>query len=426
MKRGGKNMTEESDPLTNMLKMVDEAADRLNLDPNIHNMMRKPQRSLYVSVGIEMDNGNYEVFDGWRIQWNYVRGPSKGGVRYHPSVSYEEVAALAGWMTWKCAVADLPYGGAKGGIACDPSKMSMREIERLTRRYTYMILPIIGPGRDVLAPDVNTNAQVMAWILDTYSMLQGYSEGGITTGKPVELGGSKARLSATGKGVAYVTQKSIEQERLNNPTIAIQGFGNVGSYAAKYLYEAGYRITAVSSIEGAILNPNGINIPKLFKFTNDRKPWAEYGDGKYIQNIDEANCSVLEADVDVLIPAALENQITSQNADKISAQIIIEAANGPVTVAADEILSEKDVFVVPDIVANAGGVIVSYFEWAIGVQTFLWTQESVDEGLQTAIIRAYQTVKKISNTNNVPMRMGAYMLALQRTADALQFRGFFP
>ncbi len=266
----------------------------------------------------------------------------------------------------------------------------------------------------------------MAWILDTYSMLQGYSEGGITTGKPVELGGSKTRLSATGKGVAYVTQKSIEQEQLDNPTIAIQGFGNVGSYAAKYLHEAGYRITAVSSIEGAILNPNGINIPKLFKFTNDRKPWAEFGDGQYIQNIDEANCSVLEADVDVLIPAALENQITSQNADKLSAQILVEAANGPVTVAADEILSEKDVFVVPDIVANAGGVIVSYFEWAIGVQTFLWTQESVDEGLQTAIIRAYQTVKKIANTHNVPMRMGAYMLALQRTADALKFRGFFP
>ena len=417
---------ETTSPLTNMLKMVDEAAEHLNLDPNIHRMLRKPQRSLYVSVGIERDNGSYEVFDGWRIQWNYTRGPSKGGVRYHPAVNYDEVAALAGWMTWKCAVANLPYGGAKGGIACDPSKMSQREIERLTRRYTYMILPIIGPGRDVLAPDVNTNPQVMSWILDTYSMLQGYSEGGITTGKPVPLGGSSTRICATGQGVAYVTEKAVEQQQISKPTVAIQGFGNVGSYAAEFLHKAGFRVTAVSSLYGGIVNHDGINIPKLVAHTRDRKPWAEFGTGQFIPSLEDANREILEAEVDVLIPAALENQITSRNADRINAPVIIEAANGPTSAAADEILQQKETFIVPDILANSGGVIVSYFEWAIGTQTFLWTHEAVDEGLQTAILRAYQNVLEQTIDNDVPMRMGAYMLALHRTEEATRFRGFFP
>lgn len=419
-------MSDVASPLTNMLRMVDEAADHLNLDPNIHRMLRKPQRSLYVSVGIEMDNGTYDVFDGWRIQWNYARGPCKGGVRYHPAVTYDEVAALAGWMTWKCAVANLPYGGAKGGIACDPSQMSLRELERLTRRYTYMILPIIGPGRDVLAPDVNTNEQTMSWILDTYSMLQGYSEGGITTGKPVELGGSAIRISATGKGVAYVTQKVIEQQQLAKPTIAIQGFGNVGSFTAKFLNDAGYRIIAVSSLFGGIINLDGINISKLVTHTREGKPWSEFRDGEFIPNLDEANRTVLEAEVDILIPAALENQITSQNANRIIAPVIIEAANGPVTAAADEILREKGIYIAPDIIANAGGVIVSYFEWAIGTQTFFWTQKAVDEGLQTAILRAYQNVWELTKKHEVPMRLGAYMLALQHTAEAIRLRGFFP
>ncbi len=373
-----------------------------------------------------MDNGSYEVFDGWRIQWNYARGPCKGGFRYHPAVTYDEVAALAGLMTWKCAVANLPYGGAKGGITCDPKKMSQRELERLTRRYIYMILPIIGPGRDVLAPDVNTNEQTMAWVVDTYSMLLGYSEGGITTGKPIELGGSATRLSATGKGVAYVTQKAIEQKQLIKPTIAIQGFGNVGSFTAKFLHEAGNRITAVSSLNGGIINPDGINISKLFEHTRESKPWSEFRNGEYISNLDDANRAILEAEVDVLIPAALENQITAENASRIAAPIIVEAANGPTTTAANEILNQNGIFVIPDILANAGGVIVSYFEWAIGAQTFLWTKEAVDKGLQNAILRAYHDVCELVNTHEIPMRMGAYMLAIHRTAEALRLRGFFP
>jgi glutamate dehydrogenase/leucine dehydrogenase len=385
-------------------------------------------RTLHVAVGIVHDNGEYRIYDGYRVHYNDSRGPCKGGLRYHPSVSLTETIALAGWMTIKCAVVDIPYGGAKGGINCDPTKMSRTEIERLTRRYIYMILPMIGPEKDIPAPDVYTDERVMAWIMDTYSIFKGYAVPEVVTGKPIELGGSLGRKYATGKGVAVVTQKTMEHLGIrNHPTVAIQGFGNVGSWLAKFLHEMGYKIVGVTSIDGGYFDKNGLNIPKLFDYYNyGEKPWSEFGNHTFVEDVDEANKKLFETEVDLLVPAALEDQITERNADSINAKVLVEAANGPTTPSADRILNEKGIFVVPDVLANAGGVIVSYFEWVQDTQAYLWPEEEVNRELEAVILKAYNEVFNLSKTQEFSMRGAAYCKAVERLARAIQLRGFFP
>jgi glutamate dehydrogenase (NAD(P)+) len=402
-------MCEEEDSLVNFLKTLDEAAERLNLDPNIHKFLRKPMRTLHVSVGLLDDHGEYQIYDGYRIQYNDARGPSKGGIRYHPDVSLNKTIALAGWMTMKCAVVDIPYGGAKGAIKCDPKNMSRDEIERLTRRYTYMILPMIGPEKDIPAPDVGTDEQIMAWIMDTYSIFKGYAVPGVVTGKPVEIGGSLGRRYATGKGVAFVTQKTIQHLGISNhPRVAIQGFGKVGSGLAKFLYEMGCKIVGVSTTAGGHFDTNGLGIPQLFQHFSEGKVWSEFKNTHFIEDVNEANKALFESEVDLLIPAALEDQLTEKNAHDIQAKVIVEAANGPTTPKADRILNENGIFVVPDVLANAGGVIVSYFEWVQDTQAYLWPEEQVNRELEKVILKSYGGVLKRALKEEITMRMAAY------------------
>ncbi len=420
-------MSAEEDPFENFLETLDEAAERLKLDSNIHAFLRRPMRTLQVAVGIVHDNEEYHIYNGYRVHYNDIRGPCKGGLRYHPSVTLNETIALAGWMTIKCAVVNIPYGGAKGGVNCDPTKMSRGEIEKLTRRYIYMILPLIGPEKDIPAPDVHTDERVMAWIMDTYSIFKGYAVPEIVTGKPIELGGSLGRKYATGKGVAVVTQKTMEHLGFHShPTVAIQGFGNVGSWLAKFLYEMGYKVVGVTSVDGGHFDKNGLNVPKLFQHFYDEKPWSEFKDTDFIADVDEANKMLFESEVDVLVPAALEDQITERNADSINAKMIVEAANGPTTPNADRILNEKGIFVVPDVLANAGGVIVSYFEWVQDTQAYLWPESQVNKELEAVILKAYNEVSHLSKKEEITMRSAAYCQAVERLAKAIQLRGFFP
>jgi len=420
-------MCEEEDTLANFLETLDEAAKRLNLDPNIHKFLRKPMRILQVSVGLLDDHGEYQIYDGYRIHYNDARGPSKGGIRFHPDVTLNKTIALAGWMTMKCAVVDIPYGGAKGAIKCDPKKMSRDEIERLTRRYTYMILPMIGPEKDIPAPDVNTDEKVMAWIMDTYSIFKGYAVPGVVTGKPIEIGGSLGRRYATGKGVAFVTQKTIEHLGIrNHPRVAIQGFGKVGSELAKFLYEMGCKIVGVSTTAGGHFDKNGLSIPRLFQHFSEGKVWSEFKNTHFIEDVNEANKALFESEVDLLIPAALEDQLTEKNAHDIQTKVIVEAANGPTTPKADRILNEKDIFVVPDVLANAGGVIVSYFEWVQDTQAYLWPEEQVNRELEKVILKSYDEVLKRAVKEEITMRMAAYENGIERLAKAIQLRGFFP
>ncbi len=420
-------MSAEENPFENFLETLDEAAERLKLDSNIHAFLRRPMRTLQVAVGIVHDNEEYHIYNGYRVHYNDIRGPCKGGLRYHPSVTLNETIALAGWMTIKCAVVNIPYGGAKGGVNCDPTKMSRGEIEKLTRRYIYMILPLIGPEKDIPAPDVHTDERVMAWIMDTYSIFKGYAVPEIVTGKPIELGGSLGRKYATGKGVAVVTQKTMEYLGIrNHPTVAIQGFGNVGSWLAKFLHEMGYKVVGVTSVDGGHFDKNGLNVPKLFQHFYDEKPWSEFKDTDFIADVDEANKMLFESEVDVLVPAALEDQITERNADSINAKMIVEAANGPTTPNADRILNEKGIFVVPDVLANAGGVIVSYFEWVQDTQAYLWPESQVNKELEAVILKAYNEVSHLSKKEEITMRSAAYCQAVERLAKAIQLRGFFP
>ncbi|MFX1519032.1 MAG: Glu/Leu/Phe/Val dehydrogenase [Promethearchaeota archaeon] len=420
-------MNEEEDPFSNFLETLDEAAELLNLDQNVHSFLRRPMRTLSVAVGIVHDNGEYNIYEGYRVHYNDIRGPCKGGLRYHPSVTLNETIALSAWMTIKCAVVDIPYGGAKGAIRCDPTKMSRAEIERLTRRYIYMILPMIGPEKDIPAPDVYTDERIMAWIMDTYSIFKGYAVPGVVTGKPIELGGSLGRKYATGKGVATVTKKTLERLRIHNhPTVAIQGFGNVGSWLAKFLDEIGYKIIGVTTIDGGYFDKNGLNIPKLFEHYYEEKPWSDFEDHTFIEDMKEANKALFESEVDVLIPAALEDQLTEKNAELVQAKVVVEAANGPTTPKADHILNDKGIIVVPDVLANAGGVIVSYFEWVQDVQAYLWPEEEVTKRLEQVILKAYNEVLKRATEEKISMRMAAYENAVQRLAKAIQLRGFFP
>ena len=421
-------MSEGSLLLRDVMNRMDEAAKRLKIDWEIYKTLRSPRTSLAVSLPIRMDNGSVEVFTGYRVLYNYARGPSKGGVRYHPEVNLEEITALAAIMTLKCAVAEVPFGGAKGGVACDPSKMSINELERLTRRYTYSILPLLGPDKDIPAPDVNTNQQTMAWMMDTYSMLAGYTVPGVVTGKPLQLGGSKGRGYATGRGVAFVTSEILQ--RLNIPlrgaTVAIQGFGNVGSNTARFLHQDGCKIVGVTDTSGGLLNEGGLDITTLLKHVENEKKISEFKDGEFINDCRRANERLLKSNVDILIPAALENQITEENASEVRAKVIVEGANGPITDVADKILAKKGTTVVPDIIANSGGVIVSYFEWVQDVQAYLWTEDQVNQRLKEVITTAFSGVWDIAQENKTDMRQAAYMEAVGKVVEVTKLRGIFP
>ena len=404
------------------LEEFDEAARKLNLERGIWEILTHPKRQIIVSCPVAMDNGAIQVFTGYRVQYNITLGPAKGGVRYHPNVSLDEVTALAAWMTWKCAVAHIPFGGAKGGVICDPSKMSRREIEALTRRYVAEIIEAIGPEKDVPAPDVNTNEQVMAWVMDTYSMHVGHTETAVVTGKPLEMGGSLGRREATGRGVMIVARESAQHVGfdINGATVAIQGFGNVGSVSAKLLSEAGARIVGVTDWKGGVYNAKGLDIGKLLVYNAEEKTVEGFSGGEPMTNE-----QLFALDVDVLIPAALENQITIENASKIRAKVIVEGANGPTTPEANNLLHERGVFVVPDILANSAGVTASYFEWVQDRYGYFWTEKEVNERLEAKICEAFNAVTETSVGYSVDMRTAAYIVAINRVARVTKIRGMY-
>lgn len=404
------------------LKRVDAAADRLNLDKNIYKILRKPKKQVIVSVPVEMDDGSIEVFDGYRVHYNVAMGPAKGGIRFHPNVTLDEVTTLAMWMTWKCAVVNIPYGGAKGGVAVDPKKLSKKEIERLTRRYISEIIDLIGPDVDVPAPDVNTNSEIMGWIVDTYSMHMRRTVTSVVTGKPVFLGGSLGRREATGRGVMFMVREAGRAFGLpiEKSTVAVQGFGNVGSVAASLIAKQGAKVVALSDVNGGIYNKDGIDVDAALKKV------AETGTVTGLEGTQPiTNEQLLELNVDYLVPAALENQITEKNADKIQAKIIVEGANGPTTTKADKILNDRGVIIVPDILSNAGGVTVSYFEWVQDREGYFWKESLVNERLEDIMVKAFKDVYGMSKKYNETMRMGAYMLAIKRVADVTKARGIY-
>ncbi len=405
------------------LELLDRAAEKLKLDPGLHKKLKFPKRQLIVSIPVKMDDGSLEVFTGYRVQHNVDRGPSKGGIRYHPTVTLDEIKALAMAMTWKCAVVGIPYGGAKGGVTCNPKEMSLGEIERLTRRFTYEISVIIGPEKDIPAPDVYTDSQIMSWIMDTYSMAQGFTVPGVVTGKPLALGGTKGRKDATSWGVVFTVQQALQYLGLDlqGATIAVQGYGAAGAGIVRILGEKGAQIIAVSDSRGGIYNRKGLDPAKLAEYKSRTGSVKEYEKGEAI-----TNSELLELKCDVLVPAALENQITEENAERIKAKIIAEAANGPTTPGADEILARNKIFVIPDILANAGGVTVSYFEWMQDLQFHFWTEEEVNAQLEKVMVKGFQDVLKVYQQEKVDMRTAAYMLAVSRVAEATRLRGIYP
>ncbi len=412
-------------PLDVAMKQVDIAAAHLKLDPGIFEKIKYTQRELTVHFPVKMDDGSIKVFTGYRVQHNMTRGPAKGGIRYHPDVDLDEIKALAMWMTWKSAVVNIPYGGAKGGVQCDPKNMSLRELENMTRRFTWEIAMMIGPDRDIPAPDVYTNPQVMAWIMDTYSILKGYSVPGVVTGKPLELGGSLGRHEATGKGVFVTAQEAANYLNIPIPgaRVAIQGCGNVGGIAAQYFEKAGAKVVAISDSKGGIYNPQGLNVASVL---DCKKKYSCVFSPGYKEGDEISNEELLQLDCDILIPAALENQITEKNAAKIKAKIIVEGANGPTTTEADEMLYDRGIFVVPDILANAGGVTVSYFEWVQNLQELLWSEEEVSERLTRILRRSFGEVLDISQKKKVNMRTAALILGIGRVAEATRLRGIYP
>jgi glutamate dehydrogenase (NAD(P)+) len=400
----------------------DQAAEVMGLDPDLRERLKLPQRSLVVSIPVRMDDGHVEVFTGYRVQHDSSRGPSKGGVRYHPGVNLGEVAALAMWMTWKCALAGLPYGGAKGGVAVTPKHLSSAELQRLTRRYAAEIFPLIGPDKDVPAPDVGTDAQIMAWMMDTYSQQVGFAVPGVVTGKPLSIGGSLGREEATGRGVVYVTQEMLRHVKLSieDATVAIQGFGNVGSHTARIMQQQGARVIAVSDVHGGIYNPKGLDVMELLR-RDPNQPLHDTKLGDAITNED-----LLRLECTVLVPAALSEQITSKNANSLRCRILSEGANGPTTLEADRILSDKGIFVIPDILANSGGVIVSYFEWVQDLQRFFWSAKDIQDRLHDIITSAFQRTLHFSTERRVSMRMAALMSGIDQVAQAHLQRGLYP
>jgi len=406
-----------------MLEEFDEAARILNLEPGIWRILTNPKRQIIVSCPIQMDNGEIEVFTGYRVQYNITLGPAKGGIRYHPGVTLDEVTALAAWMTWKCAVAHIPFGGGKGGVICDPTKMSKREIEALTRRYVAEIVDAIGPEKDVPAPDVNTDAQIMAWVMDTYSMHVGHTTTSVVTGKPIELGGSLGRREATGRGVMIVTRESCKHVGIDikKATVAVQGFGNVGSISAELIAkETGAKIVAVTDWKGGVYNKAGLDVPKLIEYAHQKKTVEAFPGGEPL-----ANADLFKMDVDVLIPAALENQITIENAGDIKAKIIVEGANGPTTPDANKLLHDRGVFIVPDILANSSGVTTSYFEWVQDRYGYFWTEKEVNERLEAKMEEAFHAVLQTSIKYRVDMRTAAYIVAISRVATVTRMRGMY-
>ncbi len=416
-------MSNEYNPWTIARQQLADVSHVLSLDDDIHQLLRYPNRVLNVSCPIERDDGSIEVFHGFRVQHNLARGPGKGGIRYHPDVNEEEVKALAMWMTWKTAVMDLPFGGAKGGIVCDPKTMSETEIERLTRRFTSEINLIIGPHVDILAPDVNTNPQIMSWVMDTYSMTEGHTEHGVVTGKPIAVGGSKGRLKATSRGVTCTIQSALKKrgKNISDQRVVIQGFGNAGRHAALLLEQQGASIIAVSDSQGGIYREDGLD-PSAVADVKDRTGTVtEFENAEMISNEE-----LLTLECDVLIPAALGNVITEENAEDVSCRILAEAANGPTTPAADQILEGKETFVIPDILCNAGGVTVSYFEWVQALQHQFWSEREVNIRLRDLMDQAFEDVYERRETEEVSMRTAAYMVAIERVADAIELRGLHP
>jgi glutamate dehydrogenase (NAD(P)+) len=412
-------------PYDNFLETVEAAASILKLPKNDYEAIKYPERELKVSIPVEMDDGSVRVFEGYRVQHSSTRGPCKGGIRYHQDVDIDEVKALAAWMTFKCAVVNIPYGGGKGAVAVDPATVSRAELKRLTRRYTAMILPLIGPEKDIPAPDINTNSEIMGWIMDTYSMFKGYTVSGVVTGKPVGIGGSVGRSTATGRGVMLITKEILHRMGIPvyDTTVAIQGAGNVGGTAARLLFNEGMKIIALSDISGGVYNKNGLAIPAIMDFVDGGGLLKDYENSgfEYITNEELLTC-----EADVLIPAAMENQIDAAIAEKLKAKVIVEGANGPTTVEADSILNSKGTMVVPDILANAGGVVVSYFEWVQNIQSLTWDFDEVNRTLEKIMIRAFNEVWEKMNTHGTTMRTGAYIAALERLADAKRIRGIFP
>jgi glutamate dehydrogenase (NAD(P)+) len=414
---------EDLNPFRIATRQFDTAAAQLKLDPGLREVLRAPRRALTLSLPIRMDNGALKVFQGFRVQHNNARGPCKGGIRYHPNVSFDEVQALASWMTWKCATVNIPFGGAKGGIICDPKHLSHNELERLTRRYAYEISDFIGPDRDIPAPDVYTDAQIMAWIMDTYSMTRGHSVPGVVTGKPTFLGGSLGRHEATARGCVYVARCACDVKNINHrsATAVIQGFGNAGSIAAELLHRIGTKVIAVSDSRGGIFEARGLDIPRVLDHKQKNGSVIGFSGAESIANDD-----LLALECDILIPAALENQITLANAHQVKARILVEAANGPTTPAADAVLYEKGVLVCPDILANAGGVTVSYFEWVQDLQELFWDSEEVNRKLEKIMGKAFADVHSKARDYNVDMRTGAYILAIDRVVKATETRGIWP
>jgi glutamate dehydrogenase (NAD(P)+) len=405
------------------LQQYDRAADKLNLGAAVREVLRNPKREVTVHFPVQMDDGSTNVFTGYRVWHNVTRGPAKGGIRFHPQVDLQEIRALAMWMTWKCACVKIPYGGAKGGVTCDPKKLSTRELERMTRRFTTELGEMIGPDSDIPAPDVNTNAQVMAWMMDTYSMHRGYSVPGVVTGKPVSIGGSEGRQEATGRGVVYMVQeaaKSVDLD-LHGARVAVQGFGNAGEAAARFLTELGTKVVAVGDSRGGVFDGDGLDLPLVTRHKQETGSVIGAPRTRAVSN-DE----LLELDCDILVPAALEGVITERNAPHIRARIVAEAANGPTSPEADDILRRRNVVVIPDILCNAGGVTVSYFEWVQDREEFFWSLDEINARLRRIMVRAYDDVQRTATEHDIDLRLAAYMLAVSRVAEATMTRGIYP
>jgi glutamate dehydrogenase (NAD(P)+) len=419
---GGK-CNQEENAFVNAVTQFDKAVRHLNIKKGVAETLRHPKRELSVSFPVLMDDQEIKVFRGYRVHHSTAKGPTKGGLRYSAAVTLDEVRALAMWMTWKCALMNLPYGGAKGGVVVDPKTLSLRELERLTRRYATEVSILMGPERDIPAPDVGTNPQIMAWIMDTYSMHHGFSVPAVVTGKPIEIGGSVGRVEATGRGVAVTMREAMRLKDMDSRgcTVVVQGYGNVGSVAARLAQEMGLKIIAVSGSKGGIINESGIDQAALAKHVDEAQSVMDFPDSDFLSNED-----LLSLDCDILILAAVENQVTARNADKVKAKIIAEGANGPTTPEADEILEGRDIFMIPDILCNAGGVTVSYLEWVQDLQSFFWPVDEINRKLENLMLKAFESVIEGSRTHGVPLREAALILAIQRIADAIMIRGIYP
>ena len=415
-------LAQETNPWEAQAARFDLAAQKLNLDEGLWKVLRYPNRELILHIPVAMDNGTLEVFTGFRVQHSIARGPAKGGIRYAPDVTLDEVRALASWMTWKCAVVNIPFGGAKGGIICDPHKMSMGELERMTRRYTAELVEFIGPEKHVPAPDVNTNEQIMAWMMDTYSMHMRQTVTAVVTGKPLNIGGSRGRREATGRGIMIVVDEAIKKLGLSRDSsrVVVQGFGNVGSNAARLMAGEGYKVIGIIEVDGSLYNPHGIDVEGLWNYRQHNGTVRDFPDA---ESADPKELLLKECEV--LIPAATENQITSRNAERVKCKILAEGANGPTTAAADEILADKKVFVIPDILCNAGGVTTSYFEWVQDRQGYFWKESVVNEQLETIMVTAFEDVVRYSETHKVNNRIAAYMLAIDRVGYTIRQRGIY-